>query len=132
MRVERPPELWEVDVTDDGALIRVLGESIVAGLIRGNDLSELGLNASNVSVPSDSAGPSLPAGDFVALSVIGAGHWVNMTWARGAGADDVGPYGDLIRELEKSEASHAYARDLGGAGSISVFYPRAGLPEATP
>ena len=125
MRVERPPELWEVAVENDGALIRVLGESIVAGLVRGNELGALILNASNVSISPDASGPRLPAGDFVALTVRGAGMWSDMNWARGAGADEAGPYGDLIRELETSEASHAYARDLGNEGSISVFYLRA-------
>ncbi|MGH2806209.1 MAG: hypothetical protein ACRDKT_02940 [Actinomycetota bacterium] len=132
MRVERPPELWEVDVNDDGALIRVLGESIVAGLVRGNELAELTLNASNVTVPEDAAGDDLPPGDFVGLTIGGAGRWSDMTWARGHAPGDPGPYRDLIVELEKSEASHAYMRDLGTGGSVSVFYRRAGLPEATP
>jgi hypothetical protein len=128
MRVERPPELWEVDVQEDGPLIRVLGECIVAGLVRGNELGELTLNASNVTIPEDSAGPALPAGDFVGLTVRGAGHWTDMKWGRDVGTEDWSAYPDLITELQKSEASHAYARDLGLEGSVSVFYRRAPLP----
>jgi hypothetical protein len=103
----------------------------VAGLIRGNELGELTLNASNVTVPAEAASLMLPAGDFVALTVSGAGRWADMTWARDTGADDPGPYRDLIGELEKSEATHAYARDLGAEGAVSVFYRRASLPGAT-
>ena len=124
MRVERPPELWEVAVDDDAALIRVLGESIAAGLGRGSELGDLVLNASNVTVPDDPDESWMPMGDFVALTVKGEGRWSDMTWARGGRSDGTSAYPDLIRELEASEASHAYARDLGSEGSISVFYRR--------
>ena len=45
MRVERPPELWRVDV-DDEPFIRMLGEMIVVGLLHHDALGELTLDAS--------------------------------------------------------------------------------------
>src|SRR6266545_6482442 len=92
LRVERPPELWEADV-DDVALVRALGEMIVAALVRGTVLTDVVLRANNVTVepPGDDETPAMPApGDYVALSIIGRGDWrPEILWrpeARG-GAD---------------------------------------------
>ncbi|MFL5736511.1 MAG: hypothetical protein ACJ76P_04155 [Actinomycetota bacterium] len=74
VRVERPPEIWEVECSEK-AFLGVLGESIVAGLARGNSLGDLLLNVSNVVVEDDAPGAAPPRGRFVALSVSGAGDW---------------------------------------------------------
>jgi hypothetical protein len=74
LMVERPPVLWETDV-DLEAFIRALGEMIAAGLVRnGQELSEITLNVSNVTVEPEAAGP-MPAGDFVAVTIRSRGDW---------------------------------------------------------
>ena len=73
MRVERPPELWQVDV-DDEPFIRMLGEMIVVGLLHHEVLAEVTLNASNVTFGDD--GPEgVAPGDYVAVTVTGPGVW---------------------------------------------------------
>ena len=73
MRVERPPELWQVDV-DDEPFIRMLGEMIVVGLLHHDVLAELTLNASNVTVGEEGPDGVAP-GDYVAVTVRGPGAW---------------------------------------------------------
>jgi hypothetical protein len=48
MRVEHPPQMESG--TDGEAFLRVLGEMIVIGLGRGNELADLTVNVSNVTV----------------------------------------------------------------------------------
>ena len=122
MRVERPPELGEVD-TDDEPFLRMLGEMIAAGLGRGNELAELTLNVSNVTVEPDDEDGSIPQGDYVAVTVRGAGTWEDDLWRTGQGRtrgllSNIGPAADA------AGAVHAYARDLGGGGSVTAFLPR--------
>ena len=124
MRVQHPPELWDVAVVDDGALISVLGEQIVIGLLRGNELGELILNASNIAVDADAASEALPEGEYVALTVLGAGEWApEIVWVPGATVE-APDYANLGIALRQSEAVFAYSRDLSDGGSISVVYPR--------
>jgi hypothetical protein len=79
MRVERPPELWEVDVLDE-PFIRMLGEMIVVGLLHHDVLAELTLNASNVTVDDEGTDGVAP-GDYVAITVAGPGAWDrDVTW----------------------------------------------------
>src|SRR6185436_15212991 len=69
LRVQHPPELWAADC-DDERLIRLTGELLSAALVRGTELADIGLRASNVVVTD--AGPPAP-GEYVALTVDGAG-----------------------------------------------------------
>ena len=79
MRVERPPELWQVDVEDE-PFIRMLGEMIVVGLLHHDVLADLTLNASNVTVGDDGPDGVAP-GDYVAMTVRGPGAWErDITW----------------------------------------------------
>ena len=64
--------LWPAEV-DDVALIRLLGETIVAGLGRGTTLGDVLLQANNVTVEHDDA--AIAAGDFVTLTIGGVGDW---------------------------------------------------------
>ena len=61
LRIERPPELWEVECSEK-PFLGVLGEMIVAGLSRGNALGDLLLNVSNVVVEDDTPGGAPPMG----------------------------------------------------------------------
>lgn len=79
MRVERPPELWQVDVEDE-PFIRMLGEMIVVGLPHHDVLADLTLNASNVTVGDDGPDGVAP-GDYVTMTVRGPGAWeVDRSW----------------------------------------------------
>jgi hypothetical protein len=128
MQVERPPELWEAD-TEDEPFLRMLGEMIVIGLGRGNELADLVLNASNVTVePDDPADPGEPEwlapGDYVAITVRGAGDWeADDVWRAGEGPTkgllcNVGPAAD------EAGAVYAYTRNLGDEGSVTTLLRR--------
>jgi hypothetical protein len=125
MRTEAPTELWEAD-TQDEPFLRMLGEMIAIGLGRGNDLAELVLNVSNVTVEPDEDPEErtwADPGDYVAISVRGAGTWDEDVWRAGQGPtkgllDHVGPAADA------AGAVVAYTRDLGGEGSVTALVPR--------
>ena len=132
MRVERPPELWQVDV-DDEPFIRMLGEMIVVGLLHHDVLAELTLNASNITVGDDGPEDVAP-GDYVAVTVRGPGAWErDQAWTPSsseplwsAGLDDA---------IRAASASFAYLRRPDpDEGSITVFIPRSGRegPSASP
>ena len=69
MQTERPPLMWEAD-TDDERFIPLLGEMIVVGLNAGNELAQLTLAVSNVTVEEDDDDPEespwVEPGDYVA------------------------------------------------------------------
>jgi len=127
LRVERPPALWDADV-DDVALVRALGEMIVAALIRGTNLGDIVLRANNVTVEPDpdAEAPGVPApADYVALSIIGAGDWSpEMHWRL------AGPNTPILVSLDLDAAAraagipYAYTRSEGEGGSVTVFLPR--------
>jgi hypothetical protein len=121
MRVERPPELWEVDVDDD-AFIRMLGELIVVGLLHHDVLADLTLNASNVTV--DDGPDGVTSGDYVAITVAGPGAWErDATWTP-TSAQPLWSL-DLDAAVRAASASFAYLRRRGSdSGSITVFIPR--------
>jgi hypothetical protein len=122
MRVERPPQLWEVDV-DDEPFIRMLGEMIVVGLLHHDVLAELTLNASNVTVGDDGL-EGVAAGDYLAISIRGRGDWEgDMSWTPASAEPFWSP--DLDTAVRAASASFAYRRRLGDdEGSITVFVPR--------
>src|ERR671919_2821151 len=76
MRTERPPLMWEAD-TDDERFIPMLGEMIVVGLNAGNELAQLRLAVSNVTVEEEEEEddpeetPWVEPGDYVAVTVKG-------------------------------------------------------------
>lgn len=122
MRVECPPILWEAD-TDDEAFLKMLGEMIVVGLGRGTQLAELTLAVSNVTVEPDDDDGAIPEGDYVAITVRGAGSWDDDTWRAGQGPTtgllcNVGPAADV------AGAVYAYVRNLGAEGSVTALLPR--------
>jgi hypothetical protein len=126
MRVERPPELWEAD-TEEEPFLRMLGELIVVGLNRGNELGDLVLAASNVTVEAEGDDEErmwLEPGDYLALTIRGAGDWAaEDVWRSGQGPtrgllSAVGPAAD------EAGAVYVYTRNLGAEGSVTAFLPR--------
>jgi hypothetical protein len=125
MRVERPPLLWEVDVLGE-PFIRMLGELIVVGLLHHDGLAELTLNASNVAVEGEPP-QGVPAGDHVAITVLGPGHWgADAAWTP-ASTEPLWSR-DLDAALRAASASFACVRRLGDdEGSITMMWiPRSG------
>jgi hypothetical protein len=123
MRVERPAELWHVDV-EDGRLIPLLGEMVAFALSRGNVLGKLVLHAANVVIEKASSN-DIPSGEFVAISIVGKGDWgPEWTWRPGA-ASPTSASSKLQRVIANSSAAFAYARHISDGGSITVFLPRA-------
>jgi hypothetical protein len=122
LRVERPPELWTVDVRDE-PFIRMLGEMIVVGLLHHDVLGDLTLNVSNVRV-EDEPPEGVERGDYVAISILGPGTWEHdRAWTPGAGEPLWSP--DLDEALRAASVAFAYLRTLGEAGgSITAWVPR--------
>ena len=123
LRIERPPQLWAPS-SELEPFVRLLGELIAAGLVRnGGDLGELTLNVSNVTVEPEAADP-IPPGDFVAVSIRGAGDWApEVTWPRDGGF--VSP--DLPAAAVAAGTAYGYTRVLAdGGGSVTVLVPRSG------
>lgn len=130
MRVERPPELWEVDVLDE-PFIRMLGELIVVGLRHHDVIGELTLNVSNVVLGED--GPDgVGPGDYVALTIRGPGNWArDETWT--PAANEPLWSRDLDVAVRAADVSFAYVRRLDDdEGSITVFVPRSHLAPDPP
>lgn len=127
--VERPPVLWSADV-DDVALVKVLGEMIVAALLRGTELGDVILRASNVTVSAapghDVEGPRPPApGDYVALSILGVGNWnPEIHWRPGQAETPVLVTPGLDTAARSAEIPYAYTRSNDYGGSVTVFLPR--------
>ena len=104
----------------------MLGEMIALGLGRGNELGDLTLNVSNVVVePDEDDGEVewIPDGEYVAITVRGAGAWDDDTWRAGQGPTtgllcNVGPAAD------GAGAVYAYTRDLVPEGSVTALLPR--------
>ena len=121
LRVERPLELWEVECPER-EFLGLLGELIVAGLLRGNALGDLLLNASNVVVEDDTPGGAPPRGRFVALTISGAGDWEpDLTWtsARPVIRGLVGA--DLDAAFRAAGVPYAYVR-VGCEGGSATAY----------
>ena len=127
MKVERPPLLWSPD-TEDEPFLLMLGEMIALGLGRGTELADLTLNVSNVTVDPDDDGESIPEGDYVAVTVRGAGVWEDDIWRTGQGST-AGLLGGVRPAAEAAGAVYAYTRNLGSEGSVTALLPR--LPDPT-
>ena len=125
LEVERPPTLWEAE-TEAEPFLALLGEMIALGLGRGNELRDLTLNVSNVVVEPDEDDEevvSIPGGEYVAITVRGAGSWNDDTWRAGQ-APATGLLRDVGPAAEAAGAVYAYARDLAPAGSVTALLPR--------
>jgi hypothetical protein len=126
MRVERPPELWEVDAEDE-PFLHLLGEMIALGLGSDAELSELTLNVSNVVVEPDEEPdepPRLEPGEYVAITVRGAGTWgEDDVWHTGQGPTR-GILCDVAARADEAGAVYAYSRRLEGEGSVTALLPR--------
>ena len=125
MKVERPPLMWSPD-TEDEPFLLMLGEMIALGLGRGTELADLTLNISNVTVDPDAEddeGEAIPDGDYVAVTVRGAGAWEDDLWRAGRGAA-TGLLGSVGTAAGAAGAVYAYTRNLGSEGSVTALLPR--------
>jgi hypothetical protein len=126
MRTERPPLMWEAD-TDDERFIPLLGEMIVVGLNAGNELAQLTLAVSNVTVEEDDDDepetPWVEPGDYVAVTVKGPGRWSDDVWRSGDGPT-LGMLVNVAPWADDAGAVYAYTRDLDGEGAVTVFLRR--------
>jgi hypothetical protein len=96
---------------------------IVVGLGRADELAELTLNVSNVTVAEDEEA-WLEPGDYVAVTIRGPGAWSDDVWHAGEGPTR-GPLAGVAPRADDAGAVTAYARDLGAeGGSVTVFLPR--------
>ena len=120
LQVERPPELW-APASGLEAFIRLLGELIAAGLARNDqDLAALTLNVSNVTVSPEAADP-IPAGNFVAVTIRGAGDWSpEASWPR----DGTFVSPELPEAATGAGAAYGYTRVLAAGGSVTMLLPR--------
>ena len=128
LKVERPPTLWEAE-TEVEPFLALLGEMIALGLGRGNELGDLTLNVSNVVAEPDEDDEEvdrIPDGEYVAITVRGAGAWDDDTWRAGQGPT-TGPLSTVGPAADAAGAVYAYTRDLVAEGSVTVLLPR--LPE---
>lgn len=124
MNIERPPKIWEAD-TEDDRLLPLLGEMIASGLAKGAELASLTLSAANIVVekPVDEEDEPEP-GEYVALTVRGAGDWgPDGTWPA-AGAPR-SPWLDHMNErLQIAGAVYAYVRNFASDSSVTIFLRR--------
>ena len=126
MKVEYPPQMWDAD-TEDEDFLRVLGEMIAIGLGRGNEPADLMINVSNVTAEADEEGGWIPPGDYVAVSVRGAGTWDEDVWRAGQ-ASAAGLLSNVGPAADTAGAVFAYTRNLGSGGSVTALFPRLVAP----
>jgi hypothetical protein len=129
LKVERPPLLWEAE-TEVEPFLALLGQMIALGLGRGNELEDLTLNVSNVVVEPDEDDEELewiPGGEYVAITVRGAGAWDDDTWRAGQGPT-MGSLRDVGTAAAAAGAVFAYARDLAPEGSVTALLRRLAPP----
>jgi hypothetical protein len=123
MHVERPPLLWDIDAQDE-RFVGLLGELIVFVLRTSKYVHRLTLNASNVVVEEDAAGPHWPAGEYVAISVLGPDHGTpELKWWPGA-PRTFDQFGDLDAAASRAGVVYIYSRDMDGEGSITALFRR--------
>ena len=133
LKVERPPTLWEAE-TEVEPFLALLGEMIALGLGRGNELGDLTLNVSNVVAEPDEDDEEvdrIPDGEYVAITVRGAGAWDDDTWRAGPGTD----HGTVDRRRPgpagPSLPRRSYRRTRDPQSSVRTAAPRACRRRAT-
>jgi hypothetical protein len=123
LRIERPFTLWHAEV-DDVALVRLTGELLAAALARGTELADIVLRANNVTITGDDS-PSR-AGDYVALTIEGAGDWSpEVSWTPASEGDVVLVNDDVTAAARAAAIVWGYTRAFDGEGSVTVMVPRA-------
>jgi len=96
-----------------------MGEMIAAALVRGAELGDVVLRASNVTVDHHEGPP--PRGEYVALTILGAGSWTpEVSWLPdNANVVLVNP--DLDAAVRVLGTPWAYTRSTNEGGSVTVF-----------
>ena len=101
---------------------------IVAALSRGAALADVILRANNVTVEPDPDEELLvPApGDYVALSILGAGNWEpEIHWRPSEPSPPVLVSTTLDAAARAAGIPYAYTRSGPADGSVTIFLPRA-------
>ena len=126
-RLERPPLLWQAAFDD--ASLGLLMEALLRA--SGRSATALDLNISNVVVERDAADSSFPAGEYVAVTLSGAGTWAKDD--RWSGDDSpANRFLSRFREaLENAGARAAYSALIGDRSSVTVLFPRAEIEGST-
>ena len=89
----------------------------------GLSVDALVLKLSNIAIPVDAADESLPAGEFVGLTLLGPGAWgQDERWAPGASVE--GLLANLGGVAQAAGSPAAYSRLIGGVSSLTVLLPR--------
>ena len=121
LKLERPPELWEAETTDEKSLMELLEAMIAA-----TAADTLNVNNLVVDLPEDEPrGPNdIPEGEFVAITASGSdGREPDGTWP---GKSKL--LAGLERKLIYAGAQYAYVRSIHGKGSITVLLDRSAAP----
>jgi hypothetical protein len=122
LQVERPPALWDVNA-DDELLIRMLGVMISAALVPGTELGDIVLRANNVTATE--ADGVLAPGDYVALSIAGAGDWSpEVSWFPDSADAPVLVNADMDAAARAVGVRWGYTRAYPAEGSVTVLLPR--------
>ncbi|HVF08006.1 MAG TPA: hypothetical protein VNC60_05460 [Actinomycetota bacterium] len=123
LRTEAPPDPWQPNA-DDEAFFGLLGEMIVMGLAKGNELGDLTLSFANVTIDEPAADP-MPAGDHVSVTIRGPGDWApEHIWdARQPEATLPLVTADLRAAARRAGASFGYVRQTANReGGITVLF----------
>ena len=129
MRTGRPSDTWDPDV-DDQTFFALLGEMIVVGMHHGNDLGELTLSVTNVSVMPGAEGPIPQATTWPSPSPAAATGPRSRRGAVEAGASEE-PFvtADLEAAIGASDAIYGYTQASGETGGITAMFPAATPPD---
>lgn len=128
MKVERPPEIWEGD-TEDVRFLPLLGEMIASGLAKSAQLADLTLSVSNVVVEraEDDDEPLLSPepGEYVAVTVLGAGDWgPEGVWPRSQYSSP-SPWLERMNDrLRTAGVPFAYVRTFKDYATVTIFLRR--------
>jgi hypothetical protein len=120
--VQAPPLLDEADAAPD-ALRAVLDLLIRLAQDRGSPSPTLGLLAANITVPppQDEDPPLVASGNYVSVTLQGAGNWSpDWRWRPGDPTSDLGSGTSL---LTPAGVRLAYGRALGGSSAVTIFLP---------
>ena len=123
LRTEAPPEIWEADSTE-ADFLPLLREMLARAA--GTPPDSLTLGIANVAVgpdPDPDEGTSVPVGEYVAVTLLGPGHW-SSDWRWLPTSPDTTPLAIPPACLRSAQVRFAYGRHLSTASSLTVFLAR--------
>jgi hypothetical protein len=112
--LQRPPQLWPFRSTP-AALTEFLSSTISDTRL---PVAQLTLNVSNVVISEEAAGEGLPAGEFVAFSIVAPRPWLEDRQPTGAYPNSLG------QAAGSAGAVSVYSRHLVGGSALVALFPR--------